>query len=241
MAPCRARTEFGHPHIQVNANTTFVMEWATGHANKRTDFIFVHEKDEPKLAALTGNYGVKLVSRYIREAAHFGGDAEARALFSGPYWTRNHMGRLGKEWFDVYKYAKLINDDDPLFVVRPWGKGIADKYTGQRAAWLPRTTDKDKRYAYHNPNLPWILAAHRFKISVHRPGAGDTSRFRFPPGTPPGRYVIYYMFLGCARRQCIELSTHAAVDRGHGLVNDLYLRACVHVCLRAHRPRLHRC
>ena len=45
MRPCRARTQFAFPHLQVNPEQDFTMEWATGHGDT-TYFVFVKAQDE---------------------------------------------------------------------------------------------------------------------------------------------------------------------------------------------------
>ena len=221
VRPCRPRTQFAHPHIQVNANSTFVMEWATGHQG-RTDFVVVHARDEQRL----GSIGKRVVSKYIREEHQFeSSPGAARALFQGPYWHRNFLGRAPQYLQasgvpggclqtrrPTYCYLRPLPGNDPSFVHRPWGGGIADRYTGMRNGYLLndqagnrlRTSpENDHRLAYHNPNLPFIVMAHRFKIAFHHPQAADTAHFRFPPGTPPGMYVIYYMWGGY--RDCVDV------------------------------------
>ena len=83
VSPCRVRTQFAYPHIQVNTNSTFVMEWATGHGGA-TDIVFIHAKDYLKLQKISH----RTTNQYVREAP-----PEAFELFDGPQWRRNHVGQ----------------------------------------------------------------------------------------------------------------------------------------------------
>ena len=122
---------------------------------------------------------------------------EANGVYGGCLQTRRPS----------YCYLRPIAANDPDFVHRPWGPGIADRYTGMRNGYKldhARVSPlNDHRLAYHNPNLPFIVMAHRFKIAFHHPAAADTAHFRFPPGTPPGMYVIYYRWGGY--RDCVDV------------------------------------
>ncbi len=212
VSPCRARTQYAHPHIQVNANTTFTMDWATGH-HSFTDFVFIHARDEHRLNGLT----YKHVNTYVHQAwKHETSPGAAKALFDGPYWKRNHIGVPDKYAVDRKgecappatcegtRYTfRLIPDDDPSFVKRHMGKGTADPTTGKRHGFTEYALRKDRRLAYTHPEFPFIMAVHRFRVSFHRPAAADTAHFRFPAGTPPGRYIIYYMWGGY--RDCVDV------------------------------------
>ena len=210
VSPCRTRSQFSYPSIQVNANTTFVMEWATGHGGS-ADMVFIHAKDSQKLQKLSR----RTTNQYIREAP-----PEAYDLFDGPKWARNHLGRL---WSGIYEScpANCVhgpvftpcrctafplsyrgyteNKDHPEFVRREdfFGPHFYQLgyYAGARSG--------DRRIAYTNPNMPWIVSLHRFPILAHYPRSADTAHFRFPPATPPGQYIAHYMWGGY--RDCVDI------------------------------------
>ena len=94
------------------------------------------------------------------------------------------------------------------WVDRPWGDGSS----GASNSWGTRRTPQcystwgaryDNRISYVNPTYPWIHSLHAFRNGVHRPQGADVARFRFPPGTTPGRYVIHYYWGGY--RDCMDV------------------------------------
>ena len=76
-------------------------------------------------------------------------------------------------------------------------------FTGYQSGYYSNKLKDDVRVAYKNPNLPWIVALHRFDITFHSPKASDTAWFRFPPDTPPGQYIAHYMWGGY--RDCVDI------------------------------------
>ena len=193
MSPCRARTQFAYPSIQVNANSTFVMEWATGHGGF-TEFVMIRADAERYLPRVP-----RILNRYERDAP------QSAHMYEGDFWGTNHLGSINPSTIHPncnanprYCTCKVITSSSPEYVNRPWGHGPRD-----RLAYHPHIRTRDKRIAYRHPRYPWLIAYHKFQIQFHYPRSADTAHFRFPPHTPPGQYVIYYMWGGY--RDCVDV------------------------------------
>jgi len=61
--PCRARTQFSHPHVNVNAGQAFMAEWMTGHGGD-VIFLLLKAEDEPSLTQFHPN----VFNAYLRDA-----------------------------------------------------------------------------------------------------------------------------------------------------------------------------
>ena len=136
------------------------MEWATGHGGY-TDILFIHARDYLMLQKASD----RLLTKYIHEAP-----PEAYELFSGSKWARNHLGEVSEYSVHDNCAASLyswqctafhINESHPQFVHRPWGRHCCQLgyHDHERAG--------DVRIAYQHPEMPWLLALHRFQISWH--------------------------------------------------------------------------
>ena len=207
MRPCRARTQYAFPHIQVNPEQDFIMSWATGH-HSSAYFVFVKAENENML----GTIGHRLLSTYFREAP-----PSAFSYFYGPKWDKMHL-RVGRgatppgpvipsrpTW-----RLHLTEPSHPYFVQYPWAPTSIDGYrrnTPMRYGDQSRDANgvyrPYNRAAYTNARYPWIVAMHRFAVEDHQPHSADTAFFRFPPGTEPGRYVIHYWWQGY--RDCVDV------------------------------------
>ena len=61
--PCRARTQFSYPHVNVNAGQAFMAEWMTGHGGD-VIFLLLKAEDEPSLTQFHPN----VFNAYLRNA-----------------------------------------------------------------------------------------------------------------------------------------------------------------------------
>ena len=77
--PCRARTQFSHPHVNVNAGQEFMAEWMTGHGGD-VIFLMLKAEDEPSLTQFHPN----VFNAYLREAP-----PEAYARYNGSRVSRS--------------------------------------------------------------------------------------------------------------------------------------------------------
>lgn len=142
----------------------------------------IKAEDEPKLQKV-GRY---VLRKYEREAP-----PEAREVWMGAKWQRNHIALtdMNRNSIQDVCYSNSwscinyrIDSSDPAYVKRPWGHHRA------QLGYHDHERGNEVRLAYHNDALPWIKAYHSFPIRFHYPKSADTAAFTFPPGTPPGQY-----------------------------------------------------
>jgi hypothetical protein len=56
---------------------------------------------------------------------------------------------------------------------------------------------RSPRGSTSNPNYPFVIAVHRYRLCAERAGLRpDVARLTFPAGTPPGRYVAQWQWRG---------------------------------------------
>ena len=203
----RART-VTKPHVQVNVEQKFVMEWATGHGGP-TFFVFLRAEDEAMLKTISR----ALLWKYLANAP-----PEAHTYFNGipnnpknpnatadPVWLKIHLRRYkvaDNHWHIKKPNAFRLPENHRSMLMfgdrRPWGRDRWD-YLG----YWPERRGQDQRVAYHNPEIPWIMAVHVFAIPWTFARSGDGAHFAFPPGTTPGRHIAYYMWAGY--RDCVDI------------------------------------
>ena len=155
IKPCPANTATV-PHLQVNAEQKFIMEWATGHGGP-TFFIFLRAGDERMLNTISR----PLLWRYLFEAP-----PEAHMYFNGiennrfspnatadPVWLKVHLRRYrvaDNHWhLGPNQMFRMPENHRSMLMLgdrRPWGRDRWD-YLGYTEA--KRGTDR--RVAYHNP------------------------------------------------------------------------------------------
>ncbi len=146
----------------------------------------------------------RTLDKYVKEAP-----PSASELYQGDFWQKNHVGKregtsasehdceyLGTKIFFMCR-TFYIKKGHPMYVNRAAGANR------NQQGYFPHLRKNDLRLAYKNPNLPWIVALHRFEIRGHYPQSADTAHFRFPPGTPAGQYIAYYYWGGY--RDCVDI------------------------------------
>ena len=108
----------------------------------------------------------------------------------------------------------LLPPDHPDYIERPFGAdpSLMPHLYAYASDQLPRSQKlahrKDglpaqARVLYQSERFPWIMSIHRFPILNAYPTQWDIARFEVPPGSPPGRYILYYAWRGY--RDCVDI------------------------------------
>ena len=219
IKPCPPiRSHF--PHIQVNAEQKFVMEWATGHGGAQF-WVFLKQEDFGKLRGISR----RILWQYFAQAP-----PEAWAYFNdvrGFYKNPNASANMAWRKIHLRRYPNLppntiqsdnmyrLDPNNPFYVpqeqfglpptwsARPWGRsrwtylGYTDaKHCGTRGCG-------QRRVWYNNTNWPWIRGVHMFSIPWVYARSADAAQFAFPPGTEPGQYIAYFLWAGY--RDCVDI------------------------------------
>mmetsp|Transcript_7216 Transcript_7216/g.8152 ORF Transcript_7216/g.8152 Transcript_7216/m.8152 type:complete len:1138 (-) Transcript_7216:198-3611(-) len=202
LKPCRNRINVSNPHFQIGGDQTFEIEWATGH-NHYFYFTVVHEDDAPKLANLTA----KIINKYLDDAQatppppdlrtyHFEATTSGPDAGKGDFWAKQHINR-GAEQED--HYVKELTQQDEDWIPRHERYGTSDV-----THWKYKRdfVKEDLRFSYSNPEFPYIVAVHRFKmVGMSRPGDVDVARFTIDGDVGgykrgPGKYIVNYLWRG---------------------------------------------
>ena len=108
----------------------------------------------------------------------------------------------------------LLSPDHPDYIARPFGAdpSLMPHLYAYASDQLPRSQKAEHRkdglpaqarVLYQSERFPWIMAMHRFPILNAYPTQWDIARFEVPPGSPPGRYILYYAWRGY--RDCVDI------------------------------------
>lgn len=216
VKPCRARTQFANPNVNVNAGQEFIAEWMTGHGGD-TSFVLLRAEDEPALATVSP----LVLNTYLREAP-----PHAFARYNASKWQKFHHVTESRyathnERRSTVNQMWVLPEDHPDHIVRPFGPanetirrlmypylyGFPNE-TGNANTRSQFYTDRDglprqARVSYRSERFPWIISFHRFPMQVVAPTEWDIARFELPPGSPPGRYILYYYWRGY--RDCVDI------------------------------------
>lgn len=168
-------------HIQVGAGQKFPVEWSTGHRRGSSYFILLKAEDESTRIQLHNHDMLRdyldnapAKNTYMKDDKRYFVSAGHSAISS----------RLGEKAASnaIERPSTHLNR-----VFSPATDGVIYEILDQ---------SKVERATYTNPNYPWIIAVHSFKIDVHLPKETEISMIEFPSGTASGSYVIHWMWEG---------------------------------------------
>lgn len=197
--PCPARNPDAPPHMQVGPGQKFPVEWATGH-NGYSWFAIVLAKDQDKLKT----HSETIFHDYIKNAPELNkgymADENKYRVFSGKF-SYAPVGPL------LYPKGSFSGDKIKRPDVFPFRFGSTDDKAIYKFEDHAKHHASTVRAAYNNPDYPWIVAVHGFKITHKNPKEADIANIEIPAGSPSGRYIIHWMWRGY--RDCIDVNVLA--------------------------------
>ncbi len=205
--PC-PRKEGSGPHVQVVAGQLFDMEWPTAHGDMGI-FTTVRAGDEAKLATLTDADKQAYLAGCPE---NFANDAVMRKYHRKATATVD-LETESKPGF----FAAVIKPGDPDF--SPRHPALIEASNNANSAFVrfkdglpgqvrykPAQTARDKRCAYTNPKMPFVLEMSAFTYEALEPRQSvDSARFRigrapgdkpFHQNLVPGGYVVHFQWRG---------------------------------------------
>lgn len=221
VSPCKASSNGGRPHVRVQAGQHFQVEWSTGHTGFHY-YVFVAQSDADKLSRHTDE---KLLEDYFKGMPSADNKRTEPLYTKYHRKTRDKELDLIGEIFKDNKQNNIVGwlkrqmerGKDPYYAVRPAQfKGLL-KDTGinnyrnvynHRFGVNPDNVYQyehqdrngclanDRYTFYKNPKYPWIIGALRYWNCGHDAFNADFAWTKFPANTPPGRYILHYVWRG---------------------------------------------
>ena len=184
------------PHVQIAKGQSFQIEWALGHGDY-TYFTILKAEDEKYLADLT----LKELDAYIAAAPsgastipeprfrkyHRKNETDYDTLLDNAFLDDKNV--VQHRASDNGFYKREVPPTDPLYRPRPAVFGEPFK----QLEYKDENQSKDRRVAYTNPSMPYILAVHKYGHEALQAYRFDFAEFEIPnAGDQPADYIVWY-------------------------------------------------
>lgn len=207
-------SSINEPHVVVRAGQRFQFEWVTGH-NADTYISLIRKDDAARLVSHSG-VNVTFFENFLKDpqcptTAPTGLDQVYHYKFRNEsttfYPTKDQNGNFPPPTPDFYQ--RIVPRTDPAFIPRPleFNKGMknmpaisatntrqmrSDGVTQMQYKAADIQTNRRCFPATPVPRAQWVIGLIKARHVKHQPSEPDVTWLSFPPGTPPGDYIVHW-------------------------------------------------